>query len=432
MLLRGRGSAWVCYPSAIGPCVRRWIAEEKGATATEYSLIAGLMALAIVSGVAMLGDNLGGTFTDVAAEAGPTAASNSQGGSSQDAGSGGNAAGATTPATSAGVGTSGAASSGAGTAAGSGGAATSGSESNGTTGSGTAASDGSGGSTAASASGTSGGSASSDTTTGSSAGSTSTGTTSPSSTGGGTSSTGGATGAATSCPDGSTASFFPARGTLPWVMATTGSVRRWTRSACRRRHAQDRQGEQQDARANAGICSGRGKPGSASKPRRNRPSEAKVSRIEYGPTVNGGRVGIAAWLHSLGLERYEPVSRGNEIDAAVLPRLNHEDLKEPVEQLRGLLGITGPSISRPSTTPTPCTCSSAWQAAAPHFTMRRGPTTGIMPRTSPSRLRASEHRVVRWPKGLCIKVSHRPSATANGGASVMLLWGVTVFLVPSR
>ena len=128
MLLRGRGSAWVCYPSAIGPCVRRWIAEEKGATATEYSLIAGLMALAIVSGVAMLGDNLGGTFTDVAAEAGPTAASNSQGGSSQDAGSGGNAAGATTPATSAGVGTSGAASSGAGTAAGSGGAATSGSE----------------------------------------------------------------------------------------------------------------------------------------------------------------------------------------------------------------------------------------------------------------------------------------------------------------
>jgi hypothetical protein len=44
----------------------------------------------------------------------------------------------------------------------------------------------------------------------------------------------------------------------------------------------------------------------------------------------------------------------------------------------------------------------------------------------------SEYRVVRWPGGLYIKVSHRLSATANDGASVMPLWGVTVFLVPSR
>ena len=37
---------------------------------------------------------------------------------------------------------------------------------------------------------------------------------------------------------------------------------------------------------------------------------------------------IAAWLRSLGLERYEPVFRDNEIDAAVLPELTDEHLKE--------------------------------------------------------------------------------------------------------
>ncbi len=37
---------------------------------------------------------------------------------------------------------------------------------------------------------------------------------------------------------------------------------------------------------------------------------------------------IAAWLRGLGLERYEPVFRDNEIDAAVLPELTDEHLKE--------------------------------------------------------------------------------------------------------
>jgi class 3 adenylate cyclase/predicted ATPase len=39
-------------------------------------------------------------------------------------------------------------------------------------------------------------------------------------------------------------------------------------------------------------------------------------------------VDIAAWLRGLGLERYEPVFRDNEIDAAVLPELTDEHLKE--------------------------------------------------------------------------------------------------------
>jgi hypothetical protein len=37
---------------------------------------------------------------------------------------------------------------------------------------------------------------------------------------------------------------------------------------------------------------------------------------------------IAAWLHELGLERYEQAFRDNEIDRPILPRLTAEDLKE--------------------------------------------------------------------------------------------------------
>jgi class 3 adenylate cyclase/predicted ATPase len=39
-------------------------------------------------------------------------------------------------------------------------------------------------------------------------------------------------------------------------------------------------------------------------------------------------VDIAAWLRELGLERYEQAFRENEIDAAILPRLTSEDLRE--------------------------------------------------------------------------------------------------------
>ncbi|MBD0275895.1 MAG: hypothetical protein ICV73_28710, partial [Acetobacteraceae bacterium] len=37
---------------------------------------------------------------------------------------------------------------------------------------------------------------------------------------------------------------------------------------------------------------------------------------------------VAAWLRGLGLERYEAAFRGNDVDAAVLPSLTAEDLKE--------------------------------------------------------------------------------------------------------
>ena len=37
---------------------------------------------------------------------------------------------------------------------------------------------------------------------------------------------------------------------------------------------------------------------------------------------------IRAWLRSLGLERYEPAFRENEIDWALLPKLTADDLKD--------------------------------------------------------------------------------------------------------
>jgi len=39
-------------------------------------------------------------------------------------------------------------------------------------------------------------------------------------------------------------------------------------------------------------------------------------------------VDIAAWLHGLGLQRYEPVFCDNDIDGVVLPSLMAEDLKD--------------------------------------------------------------------------------------------------------
>jgi hypothetical protein len=37
---------------------------------------------------------------------------------------------------------------------------------------------------------------------------------------------------------------------------------------------------------------------------------------------------VVVWLRSLGLGKYEPVFRENDIDEAVLPSLTHENLKE--------------------------------------------------------------------------------------------------------
>jgi hypothetical protein len=45
-----------------------------------------------------------------------------------------------------------------------------------------------------------------------------------------------------------------------------------------------------------------------------------------GDRVGEASVDIAAWLHGLGLEQYEPAFRANDVDSAVLPLLTAEDL----------------------------------------------------------------------------------------------------------
>jgi pilus assembly protein Flp/PilA len=47
--------------------------EEKGATAVEYGLMVGLIAVAIITAVVLLGDNLSLLFNDIAGELGGAA-----------------------------------------------------------------------------------------------------------------------------------------------------------------------------------------------------------------------------------------------------------------------------------------------------------------------------------------------------------------------
>lgn len=44
--------------------VRMWLADERGATAIEYGLIAGLLAIALIGGATALGDALNTKFDD--------------------------------------------------------------------------------------------------------------------------------------------------------------------------------------------------------------------------------------------------------------------------------------------------------------------------------------------------------------------------------
>ena len=50
--------------------VSRFLKDESGATAIEYGLIAALISVAIVGGAGALGNNVGGTFNNLATSAG--------------------------------------------------------------------------------------------------------------------------------------------------------------------------------------------------------------------------------------------------------------------------------------------------------------------------------------------------------------------------
>ena len=46
--------------------ISRFVADESGATAIEYALLASLVAVAVIGGMTTLGTNIGKTFNNVA------------------------------------------------------------------------------------------------------------------------------------------------------------------------------------------------------------------------------------------------------------------------------------------------------------------------------------------------------------------------------
>src|SRR5215470_4401984 len=84
------------------------------------------------------------------------------------------------------------------------------------------------------------------------------------------------------------------------------------------------------------------------------------------------RMDIEAWLQGLGLERYVPAFRDNEIDGEVLPKLTSEDLKEigvaAIGHRRKLLdAIAALGASAPTAAATPAVSD----ASAPDQAQRR-------------------------------------------------------------
>jgi len=59
------------------------IRDEQGATAIEYGLIAALIAVAAITAMSALGDNLSGTFSTISSEMGGAATTGEGGGETQ-------------------------------------------------------------------------------------------------------------------------------------------------------------------------------------------------------------------------------------------------------------------------------------------------------------------------------------------------------------
>ena len=65
----GRETVFNSALARIGAVIQsRFVREEKGATAVEYGLIVGLIAVVIIAGMALLGPAVQGIFTDIAGE----------------------------------------------------------------------------------------------------------------------------------------------------------------------------------------------------------------------------------------------------------------------------------------------------------------------------------------------------------------------------
>jgi len=90
------------------------------------------------------------------------------------------------------------------------------------------------------------------------------------------------------------------------------------------------------------------------------------------------RMDVAAWLQRLGLERYVPAFRDNDVDAEVLLRLTAEDLRElgvaSIGHRRRLLDAIAPLtevVPRPTTMPAPTVTAAAPDAPSPADAERR-------------------------------------------------------------
>jgi class 3 adenylate cyclase len=116
------------------------------------------------------------------------------------------------------------------------------------------------------------------------------------------------------------------------------------------------------------------------------------------------RMDVAAWLQRLGLERYVPAFRDNDVDAEVLLRLTAEDLRElgvaSIGHRRRLLDAIAPLtevVPRPTTMPAPTVTAAAPDAPSPADAERRQLTvmfcdlvgsTALSARLDPEDLRA--------------------------------------------
>src|ERR687894_224881 len=108
---------------------------------------------------------------------------------------------------------------------------------------------------------------------------------------------------------------------------------------------------------------------------------------------------VAAWLRGLGLGEYEAAFRDNRIDAAVLPELTAEDLKEigvaAVGDRRRLLAAIAALRAAPSgSSPPPTTPPQAGAAAAD----RSGASDGRTAAAPAGPWRLQEVRLQRLPQ----------------------------------
>jgi class 3 adenylate cyclase len=127
---------------------------------------------------------------------------------------------------------------------------------------------------------------------------------------------------------------------------------------------------------------------------------------------------IAAWLRELGLDRYEPAFRENEIDAEVLPDLTESDLSAlglPIgprrKLLRAIAGLRQGAL--PSAAPVSATVQEAERRQLTIMFCDVIGSTALSSRLDPEELReviGADHRVVTEAVRRGVAECHRRAA----------------------